>query len=59
MKVQVTITNNFGNEAIYPVCEKAIQFARIAGQKTLTKHSIECIKKLGYEIEIVHNLVKL
>ena len=43
---------NYGKEVIYPVCEKAKAFAKIAGTKTLTKQTLSSIKMLGYEIEV-------
>ena len=51
MIIKVEIKNNFGNEAIYPACEKAQLFAEIAGTKTLTRDTIAKIKALGYQIQ--------
>tara|TARA_R110000787_G_scaffold255116_1_gene360452 strand:- start:746 stop:925 length:180 start_codon:yes stop_codon:yes gene_type:complete len=52
MKITVNIKTNFGNEAIYPVCETAEGFANIAGTKTLTRQTLATIKKMGFAIEI-------
>jgi len=52
MKITVKITNVYGNHTIYPACEKSEWFANLAGTRTLTKTSIEIIKKLGYEIQV-------
>jgi|TARA_R100001377_G_C3173359_1_gene103889 hypothetical protein len=52
MKITVNIKTNFGNEAIYPVCENAQGFANIAGTKTLTRQTLATIKKMGFAIEI-------
>lgn len=53
MKIQVEVRTVSGENKIYPVCEKALMFAYIATTKTLTRQTIELIKKLGYEVEIV------
>jgi len=41
---------SWGNEWIYPVCDKAHVFAKISGNKTLLPDVIELIKKLGYNL---------
>jgi hypothetical protein len=51
--IQVQVKNVYGNELIYPICEKAHTFAALIGCKTLTWHAIQNIKKLGYSIETV------
>lgn len=56
MKIQVKIKQVYGNEMIYPVCEKAKVFCEMVGQKTLTSATIQGIKKLGYEIEVVQEV---
>lgn len=53
MSVQVQIKNVYGNETIYPVCDKAKVFASMVGQKTLTMRDINHIKQLGYTVEVV------
>ncbi len=52
MNITVEIKNNFGNEAIYPACEKSRVFAEIAGTKTLTRKTIQNIKSLGYIVGV-------
>lgn len=59
MQVQVQIKNIYGNQTIYPVCEKAKVFASMVGQKTLTTRDIEHIKKLGYTVQVVQEPVTL
>lgn len=54
MNILVSAKNVYGVQTIYPECEKASLFAKIAGTKTLTQETIENIKKLGYEINIKH-----
>jgi hypothetical protein len=41
----------YGIRTYYPADDTARAFARIAGTKTLTRDTIEQIKKLGYAIE--------
>jgi len=52
MKITVSIKNNYGNEAIYPACERGHIFAQIAGTKTLTRETIDKIKKLGILVDV-------
>lgn len=58
MKIKVEVKNVYGNETIYPVCEKAKIFASFKGQKTLTNNDIAKIKDLGYTIEVVQKELK-
>lgn len=50
--ITVKIKNNYGQDAIYPVCDSAKAFAAIAGTKTLTGYTIKLIKSLGYTVNI-------
>lgn len=59
LKIQVTIKNVFGNETIYPFCERAKTFAALVGQKTLTRRDLDMIKRLGFSIEPVMTPVVL
>ena len=52
MQIQVEVKNVYGNQVVYPICSAAIWFARIAGTKTLTLDTLNCIKALGYAIEL-------
>lgn len=52
MEITVRITHLYGNQTVYPVCEKALLLARLAGFKTLPAHTLETIKALGYQINI-------
>ena len=51
-EITVRIKNVYGEEKIYPVCEKAKAFARIAGTKTLTRATIKEISDLGFHIDL-------
>lgn len=53
MKIQVIITQQYGQEVIKPVCEQAQLFCEIAGTKTLTRRAIALIKRLGYRVEVI------
>lgn len=59
MNILVRITTKYGNELIYPVCEKAALFCQIAGAKTLTRANIHHIKALGYGIEVAPEVTSL
>lgn len=50
-KIKVRIEGQFGRKDIYPVCEKAIIFARMLKRTCLTWENIKDIKSLGFEIE--------
>ena len=52
MEILVRLANNYGNKVVYPVCDKAKMFARIADTKTLTSDTIACVKQLGYAINV-------
>lgn len=52
MKLLVIIKNVYGNEMIYPVCDKAKLLCKLSGKKTFTKDSLSILKQLGYEFEI-------
>jgi copper chaperone CopZ len=55
-KITVEIKTVYGVENVYPVCDKAKAFASIAGTKTLTAHTIQSVKALGYAIEVKSNI---
>lgn len=59
MEITVKITKNYGTEAIYPVCEAAQTFARLAGTRTLTRSTIALIKRLGYTVSVLQDQVTL
>jgi hypothetical protein len=52
MTITVRITNNYGQRAVYPVCETAHKLAALIGTKTFTDRAISQIKGLGYTIAI-------
>ena len=58
MKIQIRLDKNYGIETAYPHCEQAKIFARIAQTVTLTRQTLEHIKKLGYQIEVAQETFK-
>lgn len=52
--ITVTVRRVYGNPVIYPACDQARQFARIAGTKTLTLDTLRQIRALGYTIAERH-----
>jgi len=50
MQILVAIRNVYGNQLIYPVCERAKMFAKLAGRKTLSEADCDVIRALGFEI---------
>lgn len=50
--IHVKMTSVYGKQTFYPICDKAILFAQIAGTKTLTASALNTIIKLGYKLEV-------
>lgn len=50
MQITVMRKNVYGNDLIYPVCDKAECLTMLAGTKTLTPYQIQIIKALGYKV---------
>jgi len=50
--ITVSIKNVYGNRTIYPECDTAKLFAGIASTTSLTLHTIDAIKKLGYDVVV-------
>ena len=59
MKITIEPKSVYGNTLYYPTCEQAKLFAKIAGTSTLTYHTIQLIKQLGYEIEAIRTVEEL
>ena len=51
--IQVTVKDVYGTRNIYPACDTAKLFAKLAGTKTITAAALETIKQLGYEVEVL------
>lgn len=52
MKIEIQIRDVYGIRTIYPHCQTAKLFAKLAGTRTITRHALETIKALGYTVEI-------
>lgn len=52
MEILVCVRNVYGNELIYPVCEKAKLLAKLAGRKTLGIADIKTIEALGFVVRV-------
>ncbi len=50
--ITVRVANNYGQQAIYPVCEVSQKLADLIGTKTFTDRAIRQIKALGYTISV-------
>lgn len=50
--ITVEIKDVYGSRVVYPACESAKSFARIAGTKTLTPAALREIEALGFGIEV-------
>ena len=51
-EIIVAIKDVYGNAKVYPVCDTAKMFTRIAGTKTLTEDALKCIVLLGYAVTV-------
>ena len=49
--ILIEVKAQYGNNVIYPACNNAEIFAKLAGTKTLTKHTLELVEQLGYKID--------
>ena len=50
MNIIVKNREVYGNVLTYPICKKAMTFAKISGHKTLTRETLQGITELGYEV---------
>jgi|3_EtaG_2_1085321.scaffolds.fasta_scaffold292677_1 hypothetical protein len=56
-EITVQIKNVWGQERIYPICEKGKIFSSISGSACLSRFAIESIKKLGFEIKVQSEII--
>lgn len=56
MNALIEIKTVYGQKAYVPLCETAKTFAEIAGTKTLTRQTIDAMKRLGYTINVAQTL---
>ena len=50
MEIYVEPRSVYGQTLIYPVCEQAKRFAKLAGTKTLTSAQLRIIREMGVAI---------
>jgi hypothetical protein len=52
MKITIEIKDIYGLQTYYPACDTSKLLSRLAGTKTITRHALDTIKQLGYQIEV-------
>lgn len=52
MTITIEIKDIYGLQTFYPYCATSKLLAKLAGTKTITRHALETIKALGYQIEV-------
>ena len=57
--IKVRVKNVYGMRMVYPECDKSRIFAQCAGHTVLTENTLDCIRRLGYLIEVVQEKVML
>ena len=58
-EIKVTIKSVYGENKVYPLCDKSRAFADMLNQKTLTMRNIEHIKRIGFTVVVVQDTVTL
>lgn len=53
MKIKVQIKSSYGKSYVYPACEISKGLIKLLAVKTFTQHHIDCLKELGYELEVI------
>ena len=48
--IVVQVKQVYGNDTVYPVCDRAKLFAELLGQKTLTFTDLRIIQKIGFAV---------
>jgi len=48
--IKIQMKSVFGNELVYPVCDKSKILTALTRKKTLDNQDLEMIKNLGYKI---------
>lgn len=55
MEIKVSVKSVYGEQRIYPACERSLIFAAIAGTKTLAQSDLKLIKQLGFNVVFVES----
>jgi hypothetical protein len=50
---RVQYKSQYGTEVLMPLCPTSQEFASLTGCKTLTRPTVEAMKRLGYSFEVV------
>ena len=48
MNLTIELKTVYGNDLVYPICNKAIKLCQLTNQKTFSKFAINKRKELGY-----------
>jgi len=48
MNLTIELKTVYGNDYVYPICNKAIKLCQLTKQKTFSKFAINKLKELGY-----------
>jgi len=48
MNLIIELKNVYGNDLVYPICDKAKKLCELTNQKTFSKFAINKLKELGY-----------
>jgi len=48
MNLTIELKTVYGNDLIYPVCDKASKLCSLTNQKTFSQSAIKILKELGY-----------
>lgn len=51
-QIIVKVKTVYGNDLIYPYCDTSKIFAKMLCTKTLSYQSVQCIKELGYSVQV-------
>ena len=58
-RITVQPAHQYGMQVFRPADEQAKRFAEIAGTTTLTRKTLDVVKAMGVQINIIHPEVKL
>ena len=53
MQIIIQIRNSYGNSFAYPMCNRAKLFAKLTGNKTLSRAALYDIEELGYTVMVL------
>lgn len=59
MEILVEIKTVYGRELIYPLCDKALLLAELAGKKTLDRTDLAIIQRLGFQVNVKPIILKV